>query len=150
MKALLVIASLVASIMMTYAASPSLEKLQEGEKIKVRYTSQGCFHSSNYLMDFSPNKVSIYEFLDKKNKNPTKIGELTLSDGDTAGLDKLFAFYGNGKEKIGCTTVDNISITVIDKDGNTKATYHYNDGSGQAHRLEGVITLGEIVHRLRP
>lgn len=144
------ISALLLVFTLSLSAAPfSLTKMGAEETMHVTLSSSGCFHQSTHLFKFTSKKVSIYRVtITNKKKSESQIGQLVLTDDDLVRLDKLFAFYANGQEKDGCTTIDTISIQVLKQGTVTKAD-NYHDGSCSVDDQKGILSLGALLNRIR-
>ena len=127
------------------------EKALNYVKMIVNYSSNGCFHHTNYQFSFVKNKVLVSEQIarwkqDADNKNTfNELGSLKLSDLDMKGLDNLLAFYKTNKET-GCTTHNQIEYKYF-KAGKLIKSTEYLDAS--CTNDTSLFTFPELANRLK-
>lgn len=142
-------------------------ELEYGERLNVRYSSEGCFHRRAYDFEFKPllrkmdAAVTVrvtalqlsWDEAAKANRyhSPKLVGTLTLYEKDLAGLDRLIAFYRT-HPRGGSTTVDHITFKHFRSEPGSEAepvaVEQYVDSSSGSHDVRGVLTLGELAGRL--
>lgn len=121
----------------------------------VEFSSHGCFHSSQNVFVFTTGKVSIYSLETQEAKDGDEkleakknhVGDVQLTDDEIKKLDALFKFYAK-KPRGGCTTVDQIAVSV-QKEGKVLKTYEFTDGSCSTYDDESLLTLGELMGRVK-
>ena len=92
------------------------QELKRGDRVFVKFESQGCFHHSIWELAFEKRdsiSVSIKEVGPKKASSV----ESVLAEHEIIGLDHLLKFY-RAKPQGGCTTIDTICVTWI-RDGHS-------------------------------
>lgn len=132
-------------------------KLPPGDALKMRFTSEGCFHFYTYDLTFTRNATAtasvtliMLEWVGTgdtyRDAERSELGKLPLSDTDLAGLDSLLAFYRTNSSA-GCTTKDSIKISQI-RNGKVIATEKFKDASCGADDIKGVLSIRSLVRRL--
>ena len=139
-------------------------ELQPGDRVHIRFASQGCFHSNAWDFEFergSATTVRVASFRGSwdaarksmQYRSPRPLGTLTLAPHDIAGLDRLVRFYRTHPDGY-CTTVDDITIEHFQRPngpGSTaSAREHYIDSSCKSYDVPGVTTLPSLAKRLEP
>ena len=127
--------------------------LPASDSLRVRFVSNGCFHSANYEFVFSgssPRSVSVFALAGQRAaaKNSVlreDLGQVGLTDSDLKGLDALLRFYRSGATG-GCTTVDSIEISQVSGD-KTVRTERFSDHSCRTYEMQELTTFPEIVRR---
>ena len=133
--------------------------LPEGRVVEVTFTSQGCFHQSIHEFRFrragslfvEVTKVSSpWEESEIKASNPTRVplGTVVLSDVEAVSLDRLIAFYREGREG-GCTTVDSIKISQIEN-GKPVTTESFTDATCATDHLQGTMIFYDVIVKCSP
>lgn len=134
----------------------NFSSLAKGDELEMTFTTSGCFHFETYELEFrrsSDLTVSIFQservwsaarkaFI---STNRVSLGDLTLTETDVEGLDRLLQFYRSSPRN-GCTTVDTISISQR-HDGKVVATEEFTDGSCSYARKD-LTRITALVARL--
>lgn len=156
------IAIFLATVSGAFAGDPvAFEPLPVGDTIEVAFVSQGCFHTERLEFVFERGaaltaKVTrADQYLleaKEKDKQPkvvserVALGAATLTPEETAGLDRLFAFY-RANPRGGCTTVD--TITAMHKRGGAiQAQEVFTDASCSTDEMKTLTRLRDIARRL--
>ena len=127
----------LAGMVTVLAGSPSLSRLQPGDRLHVSYHSRGCFHDRKYEIDFErAGSVTA------RSSGRT----VTLSPREVAGLDKLFQFYSS-RPCGGCTTQDDIGISQF-RSCQKISSEHYVDGSCASYQMKDITRFYEIAKKL--
>ena len=150
-----VILLLIYSSIAGAADAPSVKNLGANESLVVDYSTSGCFHSAQSIFIFTSGKVSIYSVerkspedkMEDAELNKKHLGDVELSDDEITRLDALFKFYADGPGG-GCTTVDHIAVSA-QKDGKVLKTYDFTDGSCTTFNKNTILTLGELMGRVK-
>ncbi|MGJ8638254.1 MAG: hypothetical protein ACSHYA_02580 [Opitutaceae bacterium] len=136
------------------AQVPLFQKLAEGERVEVTFSSSGCFHNSTELFIFKGSTVEVYQLAsiwseqtkESSAGKGTRLGELVLSSDDLKKLDKLFKFYTKPAFG-GCTTVDTIKVEHY-KEKDLLSTTDFQDGTCATYDMKSLLTFGELRKRL--
>jgi hypothetical protein len=120
------------------APEPSILHLQRGERIHVRFRSEGCFHHFVYEFDLEGGDAVVA----RSNGGRS----VTLSSAERAGLDRLLAFYRQRKTGL-CTTQDNVALTYF-RAGQKVSSEHYIDGTCSGDELKQVLRFTDIARQL--
>ena len=143
---------MLASIPCVLGAEPiSFVSLAAGESISVRFASFGCFHQSVEEFEFTRGQsltVEIFRITGRKDKPAERksLGKLTLTDEETAGLDKLLAYYRKNIDR-GCTTEDQITLTRAGA-GAAKITENYKDSSCGTYEEKDLTLFTSLAQRV--
>lgn len=137
------------------APTPSVTELKKGEKLEVIFNSSGCFHSSELKFDFHGKEVTISQVKSERAKNSPEpeqteyesLGTLKLSKDQITKIDALFDFYA-GKPDGGCTTVDQIGVSLLRGDKTVWALV-FTDGSCTTYDMKNVLTFGALERLIR-
>jgi len=132
-------------------------ELQPGERITIRFTSQGCFHYFGYDFEFARNGTTTARITPVECRLSTaghsndyhtrqSLGTLTLTSTEISGLDRLVRFYRTHPKRR-CTTVDEITIKHL-RGKSVIATENYIDASCDTYNLRRVTTLPSLVKRI--
>jgi hypothetical protein len=138
-------------------------ELQSGDRVHICFASTGCFHSNDYDFEFKRGGATTVRVasLSRSSWNaarksfqyhsPKRLGTLTLTPREIAGLDRLVRFYRTHPDA-SCTTTDDITIEhfkrIYGPSSPAIASEHYLDGSCEADKLPGVTTLPSLAKRL--
>jgi hypothetical protein len=130
--------------------------------LRIKYRSDGCFRAVDYEFTFrflsgSGPKVSVIENVHQSAKGITvtpvaqvKIGTLTLNAYDAGRFSKLLDYYNTfGRSETIFTTVDHVIFEKV-TDGKAVVLAEIEDSSGRLLERPDVMTLDEIVDRIRP
>jgi hypothetical protein len=131
--------------------------LPHGEEMQVGFQSVGCFHSLTYELSFrraSEAIVSVakveYGWSQERHvitaTNRVELGELTLSEAELAGLDRLLRYY-RASHTGGCTTRD-VIVFSRRRDGRIVATEQFTDDSCATYDMKDLVTIPALVQRL--
>lgn len=138
----------------------SFKELPIGDSIHVTFTSTGCFHFETYEFDFRRSatmSVQVTQVELRWNEAQERheevkripLGTVTLSDGEVAGLDRLFTFYRSIIRRAGCTTVDH--ITAARKSGGAvQATESFTDATCATGDRKNLTLLASIITKATP
>lgn len=133
--------------------------LASGDRLEVRFTSEGCFHF--YACDLTFTRtghaaVSIaavqprWEGAGKtyRYSERSELSRLSLSETDLKGLDALLSFYRTNTIS-GCTTRNSIKISQI-HDGTAIATEKFTDASCSVEdgSVKGVLSIDALIRRV--
>jgi len=135
----------------------TFSSLPKGDELEMTFTTSGCFHFATYELKFHRSTelaVSIVQIergglvvgKGHTSTNRVSLGDLTLTEADVAGLDRLLQFY-RSSPRDGCTTVDTISVSQHHA-GKTTATEQFTDGSCSYARKD-LTRISELVARLQ-
>ncbi len=134
------------------------ENLPAKDRIRISYTSTGCFHYITYEFDFqrSDTLTAAIVRLDEKRIEGSKKrivkrvpqGTVKISEKQAKGLDRLIEFYRQ-KQEGGCTTVDNITITHRSPKG-IVSKESFVDRTCRAENDPGITLLSDVVALLSP
>ena len=127
----------ICSSVAALGSSPSLAQLASGERLRIAYHSQGCFHERQYDIEFQGGAS-----VTARSGSHT----VTLSPQQVAGLDRLFAFY-RSRPRGGCTTVDTITITRF-RSSERVSSEKFVDDSCATYQMTDVTRLSEIAKQL--
>jgi hypothetical protein len=119
-------------------------QLPKGDEIRVVYQSQGCFGGATLELLFKngTNFTATISYLSGPwRTNKSLVGNVSLSEADLRGLDKLLRFYRSNPGG-GCTTVDEIEITHL-RQKKILAFEHFTDRSCR-NEVEGMLTLSML------
>jgi len=145
-----------------FAETPiSLQQLPTGDKVKVTFSSSGCFHRYTYEFEFQRSTTitaKVRRLEDRWNDSTQKhetirrisLGTATLTPAELAGLDRLLAFY-RSKRGGACTTVD--QITLQQTSGTAiKATESYTDATCASYTFanRGFTSFPSIAKKVDP
>ena len=120
-----------------FPASASLGQLAADESLRIAYQSKGCFHARQYEIAFEGGASVTARAAGRS---------VRLSPKETAGLDRLFAFY-RSRPRGACTTVDRITITRL-RAGKKLSSENYVDRSCTTDQMRDVTRLEDIARKL--
>jgi len=131
--------------------------LQDGEFIDVSFDSSGCYHrdkltftisSSNGVTSVAGFESSLRWSDAEREPLPANkgLGPLVLSHADCILIDKLLEYYRSDLED-GCTTVDQVKLTLISRTRGT-VKENYEDGSCSTYDRRDILTFRALAQRM--
>jgi hypothetical protein len=152
----------------------TFSKIPKTDTLQVLFSSRGCMGGSAYEFNFrygstttvavasgwrnySDENKSVWAKLTDipnlfspkkwKNQQDRNLGQVTLTESDLNGLDKLLRFYRSNRSD-DCTSTDTIEFSQI-HNGKTIAIEKIIDESCGSYGLKNVMTFNEIAGRLK-
>jgi hypothetical protein len=118
--------------------APSFAHLGHGERVRVRFHSQGCFHNYRYTFSLEGGDTLVAR---------SSAGRAaTLSRVQRTGLDQLLQFYRKRRPGL-CTTQDEITLTYF-RGEQRVSTEHYVDGTCATDDMKQVVRFDEVAKKL--
>lgn len=121
--------------------------MENGDEIVVKYSSQGCFHSYSYQLNFKRENGNTHVTI----KYPTEEAvdkALPLTPRDITRLDKLFFHYRN-RNNFGCTTSTSSKVSYREA-GKEIASDEFVDGSCSDFSKMGILSFEMIERAAKP
>ncbi len=133
-------------------------ELRAGERLHVRYASNGCFHRYAYGFEFERSTAMTvriaslsptwsWSLAPEDDRPPTPLGTLTLSRRDVSGLDRLLRAY-RASPGASSTTIDNIMLERFNAGDVVTHRESFLNSAPAVEKVFGVTTLPSLVRRL--
>lgn len=134
----------------------TLQDLRDEDVVKLAYTSKGCFHAHGLELTIRRSKATIatmeeFEFRRTEGRSKPerimhRLGELTLSDVDVAGLDRFLQRI-RAKSDIRGTTAEQVEIT-LQRNGDVVRTEQFVPASFMEFQ-KNEVHIADLLVRLK-